>query len=473
MTVVTRFPPSPTGTLHIGGARTAFYNWLYARHHGGKFVFRLEDTDRERSTDEAVQAILDGMQWLGLDYDDGPYYQTQRFDRYREVVEQLLETGHAYRCWCTPEEVDAMREAARARGEKPKYNGYWRDRNDTPPAGIEPVIRFKNPLDGDVVIDDRVRGEVRIANAELDDLVIARADGTPTYHLTVVVDDLDMGITHVIRGDDHLSNTPRQINILKALGADLPVYAHLPMILGSDGKRMSKRHGAVSVTAYRDAGFLPDGLLNYLVRLGWSHGDQEIFSREELVSLFDIDGINRAPSTFDPAKLAWVNHEHMMHMPPAELANYAFARFDEAGLAADSADATVGAVTLFRERANTLVELTDWLRPYFSDFDEYDAAAAKKHLRPVAAESLAAVRERLAALADWSPESLHHAVEQTAEALGLGMGKVGMPLRVAVTGSGQSPGLGETLELVGRARALARIDRALEFIAARAAADSA
>ncbi len=473
MTVVTRFPPSPTGTLHIGGARTAFYNWLYARHHGGKFVFRLEDTDRERSTDAAVQAILDGMQWLGLDYDDGPYYQTQRFDRYREVVEQLLATGHAYRCWCTPDEVDAMREAARARGEKPKYNGYWRDRDDAPPSGIEPVIRFKNPLDGDVVIDDRVRGEVRIANAELDDLVIARADGTPTYHLTVVVDDLDMGITHVIRGDDHLSNTPRQINILKALGADLPVYAHLPMILGSDGKRMSKRHGAVSVTAYRDEGFLPDGLLNYLVRLGWSHGDQEIFSREELVAAFDITGINRAPSTFDPAKLAWVNHEHMQRMPAADLAQAVFARFDEAGLAAESAGELIDAVTLFRERANTLVELTEALRPYFSEFDEYDAAAAKKHLRPVAAEPLSAVREQLAALPDWSPVPLHHVVEQTAESLGLGMGKVGMPLRVAVTGTGQSPGLGETLELVGRARALARIDRALEFIAARAAADSA
>lgn len=468
MTVVTRFPPSPTGYLHIGGARTAFYNWLFARHHGGKFVFRLEDTDRERSTDEAVQAILDGMSWLGLDYDEGPYYQTQRFDRYRDVVQQLLDTGHAYRCWCTPDEVEAMREAARARGEKPKYNGYWRDRTDPPPKGVEPVIRFKNPLEGDVVIADRVRGEVRIANAELDDLVIARADGTPTYHLTVVVDDIDMGITHVIRGDDHLSNTPRQINILEALGATRPVYAHLPMILGADGKRMSKRHGAVSVTAYREAGFLPDALLNYLVRLGWSHGDQELFTREELVQLFSLEGINRSASTFDPTKLAWVNHQHMLNMAPAVLADAVLERFEAAGLAAAPVDEVAPAVALFRDRTDTLAELTEALRPYFSDFDEFDAAAAKKHLRPVAAEPLQAVRARLADLADWSAEPLHHAVEATAEALGVGMGKVGMPLRVAVTGTGQSPGLGETLVLVGRERALARIDAALSFIESRA-----
>lgn len=468
MTVVTRFPPSPTGYLHIGGARTAFYNWLFARHHGGKFVFRLEDTDRERSTDEAVQAILDGMSWLGLDYDEGPYYQTQRFDRYRDVVQQLLDTGHAYRCWCTPDEVEAMREAARARGEKPKYNGYWRDRTDPPPKGVEPVIRFKNPLEGDVVIADRVRGEVRIANAELDDLVIARADGTPTYHLTVVVDDIDMGITHVIRGDDHLSNTPRQINILEALGATRPVYAHLPMILGADGKRMSKRHGAVSVTAYREAGFLPDALLNYLVRLGWSHGDQELFTREELVQLFSLEGINRSASTFDPTKLAWVNHQHMLKIAPEVLADAVLERFEAAGLAAAPVDEVAPAVALFRDRTDTLAELTEALRPYFSDFDEFDAAAAKKHLRPVAAEPLQAVRARLADLADWSAEPLHHAVEATAEALGVGMGKVGMPLRVAVTGTGQSPGLGETLVLVGRERALARIDAALSFIESRA-----
>lgn len=468
MTVVTRFPPSPTGYLHIGGARTAFYNWLFARHHGGKFVFRLEDTDRERSTDEAVQAILDGMAWLGLAYDEGPYYQTQRFDRYREVVQQLLDTGHAYRCWCTPEEVDAMREAARAKGEKPKYNGYWRDRSDAPPKGIEPVIRFKNPLEGEVVIADKVRGEVRIANAELDDLVIARADGTPTYHLTVVVDDIDMGITHVIRGDDHLSNTPRQINILEALGAERPVYAHLPMILGADGKRMSKRHGAVSVTAYREAGFLPDALLNYLVRLGWSHGDQELFTREELVQLFSLEGINRSASTFDPTKLAWVNHQHMLKLAPEALAEATLPYFGSAGLVPAPVVDVAPAVALFRDRTDTLVELVEALGPYFSEFDDFEPSAAKKHLRPVAAESLKAVRARLAELTDWSAAPLHQAVEATAEALGVGMGKVGMPLRVAVTGTGQSPGLGETLVLVGRERTLARIDRALAFIAQRA-----
>ncbi|MCB1757712.1 MAG: glutamate--tRNA ligase, partial [Gammaproteobacteria bacterium] len=286
MTVRTRFAPSPTGYLHIGGARTALFSWLYARHHGGQFVLRIEDTDRERSTQESVQAILDGMDWLGLDYDEGPFYQSERFERYREVVQKLLDEDKAYYCYCTPEEVEAMREEAIARKQKPRYNGYWRDRTDPPPAGIKPVVRFKNPLQGSVVFDDQVYGRIEVQNSELDDLVIMRSDGVPTYNLSVVVDDFDMRITDVIRGDDHINNTPRQINILKAMGAEVPRYAHLPMILGDDGKRLSKRHGAMGVMQYADDGYLPDAVLNYLVRLGWSHGDQEIFSKQEMIDLF-------------------------------------------------------------------------------------------------------------------------------------------------------------------------------------------
>ncbi|MGB1581667.1 MAG: glutamate--tRNA ligase, partial [Nevskiales bacterium] len=318
MSLTTRFAPSPTGYLHVGGARTALYSWLYARHHGGRFVLRIEDTDRERSTPESIQAILDGMAWLGLDSDAEPVYQTQRFDRYAEVMQKLLDEGKAYRCYCTREEIDEMREQAMARKEKPRYDGRCRDRSE-PREGVEPVIRFKNPTEGEVVINDLVRGEIRIRNTELDDLIIARSDGTPTYNFVVVVDDADMGITHVIRGDDHINNTPRQINILEAIGAEPPAYAHLPMILGSDGKRLSKRHGAVSVLAYRDEGYLPQALLNYLLRLGWSHGDQEVFSREEMIELFDLKAVQKAAASFDPDKLNWLNQQHMMSLPPAEV----------------------------------------------------------------------------------------------------------------------------------------------------------
>jgi len=469
MTVVTRFPPSPTGYLHIGSARTALYNWLYARRFGGKFILRMEDTDRERSTDEAVEAILSGMKWLELDWDEGPYFQTQRFDRYKEVVAQLLDEGKAYRCYCTPEEVEAMREAARARGEKPKYDGYWRDRTDPPPKGVDPVIRFKNPLEGEVVIDDAVHGEVRVANSELDDLVIARADGTPTYHLTVVVDDIDMGITHVIRGNDHMNNTPRQVNILDALGAERPIYAHLPMIVGPDGKRLSKRHGAVDVSFYREQGILPDALLNYLARLGWSHGDQELFTREELIATFDIPGVNKAPSGYDDAKLKWVNHHKIAHGDPAVIARHAEPFLRAAGLDPANGPPLTEAVVAFRERAETLVDFVERIRPYYADFDDFDANAAKKHLRPVVQPALEKLKDRFTAVEEWRGETLHAIVEETAAELELGMGKVGQPLRVAVTGTGQSPGIDVTLELVGRERTLARIDRALDYVRARGA----
>ena len=314
MSLVTRFAPSPTGYLHVGGARTALYSWLYSKKMGGKFVLRIEDTDLERSTQASVDAILQGMAWLGLDRDDGPYYQTKRFDLYKEVIQQLLNSGKAYKCFCSIEELDQMREAQMAAGEKPRYNGLWRDRTDHP-ADKPYVIRFKNPQDGTVVINDMIKGRIEIANKELDDLIIARTDGSPTYNLTVVVDDWKMGITHVIRGDDHVNNTPRQMNILAALGAEIPQYAHVPMILGDDGKRLSKRHGAVGVMQYRDNGFLPEALLNYLVRLGWSHGDQEIFSKDELVKLFDLKNCNRAPSAFNTEKLIWLNQHYMKTLP--------------------------------------------------------------------------------------------------------------------------------------------------------------
>ncbi len=318
MTVRTRFAPSPTGFLHIGGLRTALFCWLYARRHQGKFILRIEDTDLERSTAEAIQQILDGMEWAGLDHDEGPFYQTQRFDRYEEVIEQLLAQGHAYRCYCTKEELDQMRAEQMARGEKPRYDGRWRERTDVR-AGVAPAIRFKNPLAGEVVVDDVVHGRVVFQNIELDDLVIARSDGTPTYNFCVVVDDMDMEITHVIRGDDHLNNTPRQMNMLLALGRKPPVYAHLPMILGADGAKLSKRHGAVSVLQYRDEGYLPEALLNYLVRLGWSHGDQEIFTIEEMIRLFDIADVNKSASAFNGEKLAWLNQQHLMHATVARL----------------------------------------------------------------------------------------------------------------------------------------------------------
>ncbi|TXH97462.1 MAG: glutamate--tRNA ligase [Rheinheimera sp.] len=463
MSTVTRFAPSPTGYLHVGGARTALYSWLYAKKTGGKFILRIEDTDLERSTQASVDAIMDGMNWLELDWDDGPYYQTKRFDLYKEVVAQLLAEGKAYKCFCTPEEVDAMREAQMAAGEKPKYNGMWRDRTDHP-TDKPYCIRFKNPLDGVVVIDDMIKGRIEVANAELDDLVIARSDGTPTYNLTVVVDDWKMGVTHVIRGDDHVNNTPRQMNILAALGATLPKYAHVPMILGDDGKRLSKRHGAVGVMQYRDNGFLPEALLNYLVRLGWSHGDQEIFSRDELVELFDLSACNRAPSAFNTEKLLWLNQHYIRTSPVAHVAKHLQWHVEDQKLDISNGPSLEQLIAVQGERVKTLKEMIEVSRYFYEDFSTFEENAAKKHLRPVAAEPLKAVQAHLAALTEWTAETVHAAINSAAESLGLGMGKVGMPLRVAVTGGGNSPSLDVTLALIGKARCLARIDLALAFI---------
>lgn len=467
MSLVTRFAPSPTGYLHVGGARTALFSWLFARKHHGKFILRIEDTDLERSTQESVDAILQGMQWLGLEHDEGPYYQTKRFDLYKEVVAQLLAEGKAYKCFCTVEELDAMREAQTAAGDKPKYNGMWRDRTDHP-TDKPYVIRFKNPLDGVVVIDDLIKGRIEIANVELDDLVIARSDGTPTYNLTVVVDDWKMGITHVIRGDDHVNNTPRQMNILAALGADIPKYAHVPMILGDDGKRLSKRHGAVGVMQYRDNGFLPQALINYLVRLGWSHGDQEIFSLDELVQLFDLSACNRAPSAFNTDKLIWLNQHYMKTLPVDVVAAQLAWHIADQQLDTATGPAITEVIAVQAERVKTLKEMVEVSRYFYEDFAEFEENAAKKHLRGVAAEPLALVQAKLSELTDWTTEAVHQQINAAAEQLGLGMGKVGMPLRVAVTGGGNSPALDVTLTLIGKERCLARIEMALDFIRQRA-----
>jgi glutamyl-tRNA synthetase len=456
MTIVTRFAPSPTGMLHIGGVRTALFSWLYARRHGGKFILRVEDTDRERSTDEAVRVILEGMRWLGLSEDEGPFYQTQRYDRYRAVIAQMLEQGLAYRCYCSKEELDAMREVQLARKEKPRYDGRWRDSTATPPAGVTPVIRFRNPTAGEVVVDDLVHGRTVFQNIELDDLIIQRSDGNPTYNFCVVVDDWDMGVTHVIRGDDHLNNTPRQINMLKALGATPPAYAHVPMILGADGAKLSKRHGAVSVLEYQKEGYLPDALLNYLVRLGWSHGDQEVFTREEMIAAFDIAHVGKAASAFNPEKLMWLNQQHIMKAPRATLV--AALREQLAMLGVTAADDALcgGVVEALRERAKTMKEMASASLFFFRD-PVMDEKAVAKHLTPEAKAVLGELRDAFAGAGEWSAAALHGLLQSFAEARGLGLGKVAQPLRVALTGGTVSPPIDGTLAVLGREKVLARI----------------
>ena len=466
MSVVTRFPPSPTGYLHVGSARTALFNWLYARGQGGKFILRIEDTDRARSTQEAVDVILAGMDWLGLDYDEGPYFQTQRFDRYGEVIENLVKQGLAYPCYCSRERLENLRAEQMATKVKPRYDGHCRERTSPPPAGGSPAIRFKTPMDGNISVDDKVHGPITTNNDELDDLVIARSDGTPTYHLTVVVDDIDMGITHVIRGDDHINNTPRQLHILEALKAPRPVYAHVPMINGSDGKKLSKRHGAVSVLDYREQGFFPDALLNYLARLGWAHGDQEIFSREELTSSFRFDGLNKSAATFDWDKLQWLNQHYIQQCPIDRLVEFARPHFVNLGIGSEDGPPIEAALDAQRTRAKTLVEMAEQSKMFYGAF-VLDEGAAKKHLRPVISPALRAVRDKFADITDWEGEALKGIVEQTAEEFSFKMGKVAQPLRVAVTGSAASPSIDVTLELVGKLSTLARLEIALQYIAKR------
>jgi glutamyl-tRNA synthetase len=469
MTVRTRFAPSPTGYLHVGGARTALFSYLFARRHGGQFVLRIEDTDLERSTTESVNAIMEGMTWLGLDYDEGPFFQTERFERYQAVIDALLDKGLAYRCDCPKERLERLRETQMAAKVKPRYDGHCRGRQIDPEQPH--VVRFKNPVDGAVIVDDLIRGRVPFANSELDDLILRRSDGSPTYNLTVVVDDAEMQISHVIRGDDHLNNTPRQINILKALGYEPPQYAHVPMILGHDGKRLSKRHGAVSVVAYRDQGYLPEALLNYLIRLGWSHGDQEVFSLDEMIALFDIADVNTAASAFNVEKLDWLNQHYIQHADPLHIARLLSPHMGEIGIDPTEGPALVDVVRAQAARAKTLTELAQISAFCYQDFDDYDETAAKKHLRPVARSPLERLRAELEMLAleDWEPETLHRVVERVSEALELNMGKVAQPLRVAIVGRAASPGIDVTLQLVGKAATLRRIERALAFIDARAA----
>lgn len=469
MRVRTRFAPSPTGYLHVGGARTALFCYLHARKHGGQFVLRIEDTDLERSTAESVNAILEGMTWLGLDYDEGPFYQTERFERYNAVIEELMAKGLAYRCDCPKERLEKLRVDQMARRLKPRYDGRCRNRQVDPETPH--VIRFKNPVDGVVVVDDLIRGKVPFNNEELDDLILRRTDGTPTYNLTVVVDDADMAISHVIRGDDHLNNTPRQINILRALGHEPPRYAHVPMILGDDGARLSKRHGAVSVISFRDQGYLPEALLNYLVRLGWSHGDQELFSIEEMIECFEIGDVNRAASTFNHDKLDWVNQQYLQHADPARIARLLSPHMGRLDIDPSTGPDLVEVVKAQAARAKTLAELAEISAFCYRDFETFDESSAKKHLRPIARESL----ERLAsafelmAYEDWTPEELKRVVERVAEELEVNLGKVAQPLRVAIVGRAASPGIDETLMLVGKEATLRRIGKALDFIAAREA----
>ena len=467
MTVRTRFAPSPTGYLHIGGARTALFSWLYARRHGGQFVLRIEDTDLERSTAESVNAILEGITWLGLQYDEEPIYQTKRFKRYSVIIEQLLESGHAYRCYCSRERLDKLREYQMANKLKPRYDGHCRDSAGPASPDAPYVVRFRNPLEGIVVIDDLIRGRIAFNNSELDDLIIARSDGSPTYNLTVVVDDSDMDITHVIRGDDHVNNTPRQVNILRALGAEPPAYAHVPMILGPDCKRLSKRHGAVSVVQYREEGYLPQALLNYLVRLGWSHGDREIFSVDELIELFDIADVNKAASVFNPEKLLWLNQQYIMNTETLHIARHLSHHLGLRGIDPAPAPALHRVVEVQKERARTLVEMAEISEFFYRDFEHYDPPSAQKHLTAESLEPLQQVHTALAALDDWSPAAIWQSVKAIALQLGVKVGKVAQPLRVAVVGRAASPSIDVTLHLVGREACLRRIDRATDFIRER------
>lgn len=466
MTVRTRFAPSPTGFLHIGGLRTALFCWLYARRHAGRFVLRIEDTDLERSTSEAIQQILDGMEWAGLDHDEGPFYQTQRFDRYKEVIEELLATGNAYRCYCTKEELAQMRADQLARGEKPRYDARCRDRTDTR-AGIAPVVRFKNPLAGEVVVEDVVHGRVVFQNAELDDLIIARSDGSPTYNFCVVVDDMDMRITHVIRGDDHLNNTPRQMNMLRALGQTPPVYAHLPMILGPDGTKLSKRHGAVSVLQYRDDGYLPQAVLNYLVRLGWSHGDQEFFTIEDMVSLFDIADVNKSASAFNVEKLAWLNQQHMMRSSPAQMVESLRWQLDREGIQANDEAQLEEIVISQRERCKTLREMAVNSVFFFRAPESYDDKAVRKHVNPEVVTLLGQASRKLEDLDNWSAPAIHQAIEAVAAAGAVPFGKLAQPIRLAVCGGAVSPPIDATLAILGKDESLRRLARATAEWAAR------
>ncbi|WP_292989172.1 glutamate--tRNA ligase [Nitrosomonas sp.] len=454
--VRTRFAPSPTGYLHIGGARTALFSWAYARKHGGQFILRIEDTDLERSTKESIKAIHDGMEWLGLNYDEGPFYQMERLQRYQEVAQQLLQNDQAYYCYASKEELDEMREQQLVAGLKPRYDGRWRDSKQAPPANVKPVIRFKNPLAGYATFNDMIKGKITVANNELDDLVLIRSDGVPTYNFSVVLDDLDMNITHVIRGDDHVNNTPRQINILKALGAPLPEYAHVPMILGANGERLSKRHGAVSVMQYRNDGYLPEALINYLARLGWSHGDEEIFSREQLVEWFDLASISRSPAKFNPEKLHWLNQQYLKKTDNSRLAELVAPFLRKDGCDVQKGPDLPRVIDLLKERVNTIEELADaavfFFRP-LAPSDELKTQFFTLESKPLIMDLM----EKLNLIEDWNREEIHQTIKNIVKDHAVKFPKVAMPLRVMVTGEMHTPSIDAILELLGREETLVRM----------------
>ncbi len=455
-----RFAPSPTGYLHIGGARTALFAWLWAKRQHGKFILRIEDTDLERSTQQSVDAILDGMRWLGLEHDEGPYYQTDRFDRYKAVIQQLLDEDKAYYCECSAERLQTLREELMAKGEKAKYDGCCQHKNLT--SG---VVRFRNPAEGNVVFSDMVKGEISVNNKELDDLIIARSDSTPTYNLTVVVDDHDMEIDCVIRGDDHINNTPRQINLYQALDWALPEFAHLPMILGGDGARLSKRHGAVSVMAYRDAGFLPEALLNYLVRLGWSHGDQEVFSIDEMIKLFDLKDVNKAPGSFDQDKLLWLNQEYIKTADTQHMIDQLAWHLNEQAIDISGGPDITKVIDALRERCKTLVEMAESMKMFYQDFKSFDEKVASKQFKPAAEPIITALIAKYSELEDWSSEAIHDIVKQVCDEQDVGFGKVGQPFRLALSGTGNAGSIDIVAELVGKNRTIERLNMALDYIA--------
>lgn len=462
--IKTRFAPSPTGYLHVGGARTALYSWLYSRHNNGKFVLRIEDTDVERSTQGAIDAIINGMNWLGLNWDEGPEYQIKRFDRYYEVINKMLSVGTAYRCYCSKARLDRIRKEQMLKGEKPRYDGYCRNNIYNHTSNEPHVVRFCNPQQGSVVFVDQIRGPIKFSNLELDDLIIQRTDGSFTYNFCVVIDDWDMKITHVIRGEDHINNTPRQINILKALNAPIPIYAHVSMILGNDGKKISKRHGTVSVMQYRDNGYLPEALLNYLVRLGWSYGDQEFFSREEMISCFSLKAISKSPSIFNSDKLLWLNHHYINSLPAEYVATHLSWHIEQLDVNIKTGPSLADLVKLFRKRCKTLKEMANLCFYFYQDFPTFDADAAKKYLRPIVHLPLKTVRKKLATISNWTCENVYQSIKETAIELEIGIGKVGMPLRVAMTGTDKSPSIDATVHAIGQIRSLKRIDKTLAYI---------
>ncbi|MGP1939018.1 MAG: glutamate--tRNA ligase [Arsenophonus sp. ET-DL9-MAG3] len=462
--IKTRFAPSPTGNFHVGSARTALYSWLYSRHNNGEFVLRFEDTDLERSTQKSIDVIMDGMNWLNLTWDEGPYYQTKRFDRYHEVINQMINEIKAYRCYCSQIRLYNLRKEQIAKGEKPRYDGYCRNYFHNYIPNKPHVVRFRNPQEGSVIFEDQIRGQIEFNNLELDDLIIQRTDGSPTYNFCVVIDDFDMKITHVIRGEDHINNTPRQINILNALGMPIPIYAHVSMILGDDGKKLSKRHCPINIMQYRNNGYLPEAMLNYLVRLGWSYGDQEIFSREEMISYFSLNTINKSASTFNNDKLLWLNHHYINSLPAEYVTTHLAWHIKRLNIDTKTGPNLVNLIKLLGTRCKTLNEIATSCNYFYQDFNLSDTTAVKKHLNPIARLPLEMIKEKLTSIDNWTCKKICQAIKSTATELKIDIVKVSMPLRVAVTGTDQSPSIDATVHTIGKINALKRIDKALFYI---------